>query len=168
MDNKNVIYSVMNCEMKTMWYLSNSWCTHAWRHTYVTRNVQAKPSTTFSDTTERTVTQVKATENFNNCHRACQLKALQTGDQVWIPEFQQQATVLCEGALHSYLVHTLRGRTRRNQQQLTLLNTTDNIPSNESDSLIPNKSRRHISPYTTWSYHHKKWTCVKTSRQTNL
>ena len=75
---------------------------------YVTRNVQAKPSTTFSDTPERTVTPVKATENFNNCHRACQLKALQTGDQVRIPEFQQQATVLCKVALHSYLVHTLR------------------------------------------------------------
>ena len=107
----------------------------------VTRNVQAKLSTTFRDTPERTVTPVKATKNFNKRHRARQLKALQTGDQVWIPEFQQQATVLRKVAPRSYLVQTPRGRMGRNRQHLTLLNTTRNTPSNESrpvtDSVIP-------------------------------
>ena len=83
----------------------------------------------------------KQHKNFNKCHRARQLKALQTGNQVWIPEFQQQATVLRKVAPRSYLVQTPRGRMRRNWQQLTLLNTTENIPSNESgavtDSVIP-------------------------------
>ena len=83
----------------------------------------------------------KQQKNFNNRHRARQLKALQTGDQVWIPEFQQQATVLREVAPRSYLVQTPRGRMRRNRQHLTLLNTTGNIPSNESrpvtHSVIP-------------------------------
>ena len=40
----------------------------------------------------------KQQQNFNKRHRARQLNPLQTGDQVWIPEFQQQATVECEVA----------------------------------------------------------------------
>ena len=83
----------------------------------------------------------KQQKNFNKRHRARQLKALQTGNQVWIPEFQQQATILREVAPRSYLVQTPRGRMRRNRQHLTLLNTTGNIPSNESrpvtHSVIP-------------------------------
>ena len=74
----------------------------------------------------------KQQKHFNKRHRARQLKALQTSNQVWIPEFQQQATVLHEVAPRSHLVQTPRGRMRRNRQHLTLLNTTGNIPSNES------------------------------------
>ena len=58
----------------------------------------------------------KQQKDFNKRHRARQLKALQTGNQVWILEFQQQATVLHEVTPRSYLVQTLRGRMRRNQQ----------------------------------------------------
>ena len=83
----------------------------------------------------------KQQRHFNKRHRARQLNPLQTGDQVWIPELQQQATVVREVAPRSYLVQTPRGRMRRNRQQLTLLNTTENISSNESrlvtDSAIP-------------------------------
>jgi len=56
----------------------------------------------------------KQQKNFNKCHRAHQLEPLQTGDQVWIPDFQQQAIVLHEVSPRSYLVQTPRGRVRRN------------------------------------------------------
>ena len=51
----------------------------------------------------------KQQRNFNKRHRARQLKPLQTGhgNQVYIPEFNQQAT-------RSYLVQTPSGRMRRN------------------------------------------------------
>ena len=94
----------------------------------------------------------KQQQNFNKRHRARQLNPLQTGDQVWIPEFQQQATVVREVAPRSYVVQTPRGRMRRNRQQLTLLNTTENISSNESrpvtDSAIPTTPEDNI-PHRT-------------------
>ena len=83
----------------------------------------------------------KQQRNFNKHHRACQLKHLQTGDQVWIPEFQQQATFLREVVPRSYLVQTPRGRMRRNRQWLTFLNTTKDTSADESrlvtDSVMP-------------------------------
>ena len=67
------------------------------------------------------------------------MKPLQTGDQVWIPEFQRQAIVLCEVSPRSYLVQPPGGRMRRNRQQLTFLNTTVDISADESvtDPVIP-------------------------------
>ena len=82
----------------------------------------------------------KQQTNFNKRHRARQLEPLQTGDRVWIPEFQQQATVLHEVAPRSYLVQTPRGRIRRNRQQLTYLSPTENTPSDNNpltDLVIP-------------------------------
>ena len=83
----------------------------------------------------------KQQSNFNKRHRTHQLKSLKTGDQVWIPELHQQATVLREVAPRSYLIQTPRGRIRRNRQQLTFLNATVNTPPDETspvtDSVTP-------------------------------
>ena len=83
----------------------------------------------------------KQQSNFNKRHRTHQLKPLKTGDQVWIPELHQQATVLREVAPRSYLIQTPRGRIRRNRQQLTFLNATVNTPPDETrpvtDSVTP-------------------------------
>ena len=83
----------------------------------------------------------KQQSNFNKWHRTHQLKPLKTGDQVWIPELHQQATVLREVAPRSYLIQTPRGRIRRNRQQLTFLNATVNTSPDETrpvtDSVTP-------------------------------
>ena len=78
---------------------------------------------------------------FNKRHRTCQLKPLKTGDQVWIPELHQQATVLHEVAPRSYLIQTPRGRIRRNRQHLTFLDTTENTVSRSATSLDDSPQR---------------------------
>ena len=83
----------------------------------------------------------KQQKNFNKRHRAHLLKPLKTGDHVWIPEFHQQTTVLQEVAPRSYMLQTSRGKIRRNRQQLTFLNTTENTFPNQTrpvtDSVSP-------------------------------
>ena len=76
----------------------------------------------FGVTTERATLSRSAEQRFDTRHRAYHLQPLQQGDIVWIPEFQQNATVLSEVAPHSYIIQTPTGRVRRNRRYLTLLN----------------------------------------------
>lgn len=108
---------------------------------YDPRDVPAKASTSL-------LYRSKQQSDFNKRHRKRQLKPLKTGDQVWIPELYQQATVLHEVAARPYLIQTPRGRIRRNWQQLTFLDTTESTFPRPATVILTssNDSPHHKSP----------------------
>ena len=57
-------------------------------------------------------------DNFNNYHWARQLKPLQTGEHVYIPDNSSECTVTEESLTHSYVVQTPGGNYRRNHRHL--------------------------------------------------
>ena len=63
----------------------------------------------------------KQQDNFNNYHQARQLKPLQLGEQMYIPDNSTEGTVIEESSTHSYIVQTPGGTYRRNRRQLLAL-----------------------------------------------
>ena len=81
-------------------------------------------------------------KNFNHHHRAVDLKPLQAGDNVWIPDTSSEGTVVTETNPRSYVVQTPDGIYRRNRRHLLLLpqpvtndtNTGGNTQVNPTES----------------------------------
>ena len=88
-------------------------------------------------------------KNFNNHHRARQLRSLQTGEQVYIPDNSSEGIVLEEPSPHSYVVQTPNGTYRRNRRHLLPLpsdndsqsNTNISTEDNDVESLPSNNCR---------------------------
>ena len=72
--------------------------------------------------------------NFNKHHNARQLRPLQTGEQVYIPDNSSNGTVIDEPSPRSYNVQTSGGIYRRNRRQLLPLPTESVTP----EDLPPN------------------------------
>ena len=56
--------------------------------------------------------------NFNTRHRAKDLKPLQSGDAVWLPEFKSEGKVVEEKQRHFYTAKSTDGAYRRNCRHL--------------------------------------------------
>ena len=87
----------------------------------------------------------KQRKNFDRHHRATDLKPLQTGASVWIPDNSSEGTVVGETNPRSYVVQTPSGTYRRNRRQLIPL------PQSANDSAITgeNISTSPITPLDT-------------------
>ena len=99
----------------------------------------------------------KMKTNFDKRHGVVTLPSLQSGDKVWIPEFETSGTVIEETHPRSYRVQTEKGVLRRNRKDLISLpeggespeeQTTENIEpqslrgSNTSNTQITTRSGR--------------------------
>ena len=73
-------------------------------------------------------------DNFNNYHQAKQLRPLQVGEQVYIPDNSSEGTVIEESTTRSYIVQTDGGTYRRNRRQLLPLPATTDVTEQNSQS----------------------------------
>ena len=60
-------------------------------------------------------------KNFDNRHRAQNLPHLVKGDNVYIPDTQQEGVIKDSHATRSYMVETPKGIIRRNRKHLNLM-----------------------------------------------
>ena len=73
--------------------------------------------------------------NFDKRHGARNLKPLNPGDTVWIPEHKAGGTVVRESDIRSYVVQTDNGTYRRNRRDLILMPEETGTQSNgENDT----------------------------------
>ena len=79
--------------------------------------------------------------NFDKRHGAKNLKPLNPGDMVWIPEREAGGTVEKESNTRSYTVRTGDGMLRRNRRNLILMsNTTEAQQSTNTESSLADQS----------------------------
>ena len=70
----------------------------------------------------------KMKKNFDRRHQVVSLPTLQTGDKVWVPEFETSGTVIEETHPRSYRVQLPTGILRRNRRHLISLPEGDESP----------------------------------------
>ena len=72
--------------------------------------------------------------NFDKRHRVKNLKQLNPGDIVWIPEHEAGGTVVRESNTRSYVVQTDNGTFRRNRRDLILMPDGTGTPSRGAEN----------------------------------
>ena len=88
-------------------------------------------------------------KNFNLHHRASELKPLQTGDYVWIPDTRSEGIVVQETNPQSYEVETPSGTYRRNRRHIIPLkesakdskNQDENAKTSPDVEVVPNSNQ---------------------------
>ena len=116
-------------------------------------------NTTFTKTTklkekEKWIRQ-RQQKNFNQHHRASELKPLQTGDYVWIPDTRSEGIVLQETNPRSYEVETPSGTYRRNRHHIIPLNESAKDSKNQNENtktspdveVVPNSNQDSIEDF---------------------
>ena len=68
--------------------------------------------------------------DFDTRHRAQTLPTLNTGDTVWLPNENTEASVLEKVGPRSYTVATPKGTLQRNRSQITAMPQNDDQPQN--------------------------------------
>ena len=71
-------------------------------------------------------------KNFDDHHKAKELRPLQSGENVFIPDFNSEGTVSEQNGTRSYAIQTENGNYQRNRRQLQPLPQTE--PESETQS----------------------------------
>ena len=83
------------------------------------------PNTSQLQTKERDIKK-RQQQNFNQRHKATNLKPLQKGDKVWLTDRKEKGTVLGKSATRSYIVQTEdQGTYRRNRKMIIPMPSVD-------------------------------------------
>ena len=81
--------------------------------------------------------------NYDWRHDPKELKGLQPGDIVWIPENKQEGTVMEKNNTRSYMVRVQDGTIRRNRRDLVALPDTSVEEESSQESELPPQPDQH-------------------------
>ena len=87
--------------------------------------------------------------NYDRRHGAKELKELQPGDIVWLPDNKQEGTVMEKTNTRSYTVRVQDGTIRRNQRDLVALPDTSVEEENSQESELPPQPQEESAGDTT-------------------